>query len=155
MAACEQYFIKQCISMKCKKDNDPSSYSLHDKILAKILATHRENILPCKIDSNQTGFITNLLKKLLFFKIRWLLNVIYIPGTEHNCSELAMALKSRQSNYLFNLMPLFILPCQGLLQNSWRSLSYSILKKKNGISSMLVALSDSAALLLCSSPHSC
>ncbi len=72
-----------CISLLLKKDKDPldcASYrpisllNCDVKILAKVLASRLEDVLPTVISPDQTGFIKN---RQSFFNIRRLLNVVY------------------------------------------------------------------------------
>lgn len=76
-------FNQACISLLLKKDKDPldcASYrpisllNCDVKILAKVLASRLEDVLPTIISPDQTGFIKN---RQSFFNIRRLLNVIY------------------------------------------------------------------------------
>lgn len=77
-------FYQANISLIHKIDKDPldpgsyrpiSLLDVDNKILAKVLATHLEKVLPSVISTDQTGFIRNRL----FFNIRRLLNIIYTP----------------------------------------------------------------------------
>ena len=72
-----------CISLLLKKDKDPldcasyrpiSLFNCEVKILAKVLASRLEDVLPTIIFPDQTGFIKNHQS---FFNIRRLLNVVY------------------------------------------------------------------------------
>lgn len=103
------------INVLLKKDKDPDlctsdrSISLINvvaKILAKALALRLENVIPCIISDEQTGFIKG---RQLFYNIRTLLNVMYSnPSTL--TPEIVISADSEKAfdrvelNYLFEVL---------------------------------------------------
>ncbi|KAI9999450.1 hypothetical protein NQD34_018194 [Periophthalmus magnuspinnatus] len=111
-------FYEASISLIHKSGKDPlepSSYrpisllNVDYKILAKILATRLENILPTVISQDQTGFIKD---RHLFFNIRRLLNIIYTQENK-NGQELLLSLDAEKAfdrvewDYLFSALSKF------------------------------------------------
>lgn len=106
-----------CITLLPKKDKDPlkcSSYrpvSLLNsdyKILAKVLALRLEQVLPCVISPDQTGFVKD---RRSFFGIRRLLNVLYTPSlTDSECllsMDAEKAFDRVEWGYLFETLQRF------------------------------------------------
>lgn len=121
------------ISLILKKNKDPldcASYrpisllNVDYKILAKLLSTRLEAVLPSVISPDQTGFIKN---RHSFFNIRCLFNVIYNPSPT-NVSEAVVSLDAEKAfdrvewRYLFYTLEKF-----GLGPNfvRWIKLLYS------------------------------
>ncbi len=112
-------FYQASISLILKANKEPlepSSYrpisllDVDNKILAKILATRLENILPYVISLDQTGFIKD---RLLFFNIRRLFDIIYSPVSDPNRSEILISLDAEKAfdrvewDYLFSTLSKF------------------------------------------------
>ena len=102
-----------CISVLLKKDKDPlnpgsyrplSLLNVDVKILAKILATRLEKVLPTVVHSDQTGFIKN---RHLFFNLRRLFNIAYSPSRGPQNTEILLSLDAEKAfdrvewDYLF------------------------------------------------------
>uniref|UniRef100_A0A4W5RYX9 Reverse transcriptase domain-containing protein n=1 Tax=Hucho hucho TaxID=62062 RepID=A0A4W5RYX9_9TELE len=89
-----------CVILKKNKDPlDCASYrpisllNVDYKILAKILATRLETVLPSIISPDQTGFIKN---RHSFFNLRRLFNIIYNPSVD-NTSEAIISLDAEKA----------------------------------------------------------
>jgi len=96
-------FYQASISLLLKKDKDPLSpgsyrpVSLLDvdvKLLAKIVATRLEKVLPTVISGDQTGFIKD---RHLFFNLRRLLNIIYSSSSNSHIPEVLMSLDAEKA----------------------------------------------------------
>lgn len=96
-------FYQASISLIHKKDQDPldpSSYrpasllNVDNKLLAKILATRLETVLPTIISQDKTGFIKN---RQLFFNIKRLLNIIYSGDIKNSHSEVILSLDAKKA----------------------------------------------------------
>ncbi len=112
-------FYHASISLIHKKDKDPldpASYrpvsllNVDNKILAKIVATRLETILPTIISQDQTGFIKN---RQLFFNIRRLLNIIHTQDKKNLHPEILLSLDAEKAfdrvewDYLFSTLSKF------------------------------------------------
>lgn len=95
-------FYEANISLIHKTGKDPlvpgsyrsiSFLNVDYKILAKVLATRLENILPTVISQDQTGFIKDTH---LLFNIRRLLNIIHTQNTDKGSQELLLSLDAEK-----------------------------------------------------------
>lgn len=112
-------FYQANISVIHKTEKDPlnpASYrpisliNVDNKILAKILATRLEKVLPTIISQDQTGFIKD---RQLFFNTRRLLNIIHTQDKNNLNSEILLSLDAEKAfdrvewDYLFLTLSMF------------------------------------------------
>ena len=78
---------------------NPGSYrpisllNVHTKLLAKILATRLEEVLPAIVSPDQTGFIKN---RFLFSNLRRLYNIIYSSSSSSQHPEVLLLLDAEK-----------------------------------------------------------
>lgn len=133
-ACLPQTLREASISLILKKDKDPhmcSSYrpisllNVDVKILAKILASRLETVLPNIISTDQTGFIKN---RFSFFNVRRLLNILYHPMSS-STPEVLISLDAEKAfdrvewDYLFHTLEMFGFGANFI---SWVKLLYKV-----------------------------
>ena len=140
-------FYQASISVLLKEGKDPkepgsyrpiSLLNVDTKLLAKMLATRLEGVLPAIISPDQTGFIKN---RFLFSNIRRLYNVLYSPGPAPQRPEVLLSLDAEKAfdrvewDFLFTVLKrfgfgdkfitwvklLYQCPLASVLTNSFRS----------------------------------